>query len=313
MKKIKGFRFGDKATLVLRVTDLQIRKTTSNADYASFLGFDGTDLFECKMWSLNDEAKAILKNGDIYVCDGLIKDYQGKMQFNISSLRLITEDDQIDQSSFYEYAPMDEKELQNNILSYVGKINNSILKNLVINLLKKYYKEYFTHPAAVSIHHNYFSGLSYHTYSMLKLSDTYLELYKYLNRDLVYSGIILHDLGKIIELSGAKGTEYTLPGNLLGHISIGSNEIYHEACLEGVEKTSEVISLLHVILSHHGLMEYGSPKTPQIAEAVLIHLLDLSDSRMAALEKDITSTNKGEFTPPINAFDRKMFYVPDID
>lgn len=312
MKKIKEFRFGDKATLVLRFSDLQIKKTTSNADYASFLGFDGIDLIECKIWSLSDEMKEILKNGEIYVCDGTMKDYQGKMQFNINSFRKITEADQINQSEYYEYAPLDEKVIQDQILSYIAKIENQNLKKLVVSLLKKHYKEFFTHPAAVTIHHNYFSGLSYHTYSMLKLSDAYLSLYTYLNKDLVYSGIILHDLGKVYELSGPKGTEYTLRGNLLGHISIGANLIYHEAKLLGIEDSIEAISLEHMILSHHGLLEYGSPKTPQIAEAELLHLLDLSDSRMAALNKEVTNTKKGEFTSPMFAFDRKMFYVPDI-
>lgn len=312
MKKIKEFRFGDKATLVLRFSDLQIKKTTSNADYASFLGFDGVDLIECKIWSLSDEMKEILKNGEIYVCDGTMKDYQGKMQFNINSFRKITEDDQINQSEYYEYAPLDEKIIQDQILSYIAKIENQNLKKLVVSLLKKHYKEFFTHPAAVTVHHNYFSGLSYHTYSMLKLSDAYLSLYTYLNKDLVYSGIILHDLGKVYELSGPKGTEYTLRGNLLGHISIGANLIYHEAKLLGIEDCIEAISLEHMILSHHGVLEYGSPKTPQIAEAELLHLLDLSDSRMAALDKEVTNTKKGEFTSPMFAFDRKMFYVPDI-
>lgn len=312
MKSIKEFRFGDKATLVLRFSDLQIKKTTSNADYASFNGYDGESIIECKIWSLSDEMKEILKNGEIYVCDGTMKDYQGKMQFNISSFRKITEADGINQADYYEYAPLDESALQDQILHYVARIENQNLKKLVVSLLKKHYKEYFTHPAAVSIHHNYFSGLSYHTYSMLKLSDAYLNLYSFLNRDLVYSGIILHDLGKVYELSGPKGTEYTIKGNLLGHISIGANLIYHEACLLGIEDSVETIALQHLILSHHGLLEYGSPKTPQIAEAELLHLLDLSDSRMAALDKEITGTKKGEFTSPMFAFDRKMFYVPDI-
>lgn len=312
MKRIKEFRFGDKATLVLRTSDLQIKKTTSNADYASFVGFDGVDLIECKVWSLSEEGKEILKNGEIYVCDGTMKDYQGKMQFNISSFRKITEEDGINQAEYYEYAPLDDKTLQDHILHYVARIENQILKSLVVSLLKKHYKEYFTHPAAVSIHHNYISGLSYHTYSMLKLSDAYLNLYNFLNKDLVYAGIILHDLGKVYELSGPKGTEYTIQGNLLGHISIGANLIYHEACLLKVEQSVEAISLQHLILAHHGQMEYGSPKTPQIAEAELLHLLDLSDSRMAALDKEITNTKKGEFTSPIFAFERKMFYVPDI-
>lgn len=313
MKKIKEFSFGDKAVLTLRFSDVQIKKTSSNADYASFLGFDGTDLIECKIWSLSEDKKEILKNGEIYIASGVIKDYQGKMQFNITDFRFVETNDGIDTSEFYEYAKLDAKELQSEILAYIEKITNINLKTIVVTVLKKYYRDFFIHPAAMTMHHNYFSGLAYHTYSMLKLSDVYLSLYTYLDRNLVYSGIILHDIGKVVELSGAKGTEYTLAGNLLGHISIGSNIIFHEACNLGLENTQEFLSLEHIILSHHGLLEYGSPRTPQIAEAVLIHLLDLGDSRMAALEKEVTNTEKGEYTNQINAFDRKPFFVPKID
>ena len=213
---------------------------------------------------------------------------------------------------FYEYAKLNVETLEDIITEYVERIENKILKEMVVALVKEHYNEYFLHPAALNMHHNYFSGLAYHVYSMLTLSDTYLRLYPFLNKDLVYAGIILHDIGKIIELSGPKGTEYTKEGNLLGHISIASNLIYAKALSLGYEKTDEVLSLMHIILSHHGLNEYGSPKEPQMAEAALIFLLDYSDSRMAALEKEIPNVQKGEFSNPINAFDRKNFYVPDI-
>ena len=183
---------------------------------------------------------------------------------------------------------------------------------MVSVLLKKYFNEFFEYPAAVSMHHNYYSGLAYHTYSMLKLSDAYLELYPFINKDLVYSGIILHDLGKIIELSGAKGTEYTKKGNLLGHISLGANEIYKASSDLGVENTEEVINLLHIVLAHHGQLEYGSPKEPLTAEAALIHFLDYNDSRLATLENEINKVEKGEYTAQIPAFDRRSFYIPNI-
>lgn len=316
MSKIKDFSPTDKASLILRFSDVQIRKTSTNQDYASLLGYDGKDFIETKIWSLSEEKKQILKSGEIYFVSGTMKDYQGKMQFNVSDFRLATEDEMINagvsRDEFYEYAKLDIDILQDKITSYIEKIENSILKEVVVALIKEHYRDYFLHPAALTMHHNYFSGLAYHTYSMLTLSDAYLDLYPFLNRNLVYSGIILHDLGKVIELSGAKGTEYTKEGNLLGHISIASNLIYSKAKDLGYEKTDEVLSLMHIILSHHGLNEYGSPKEPQMAEAVLIFLLDFSDSRMAALEKEIPNVSKGDFSNPISAFDRKCFYVPNI-
>ena len=221
MKKIKDFSPQEEATLVVRLSDVQIRKTTTNADYASFLVFDGEELIEGKMWNFTDELREKLVSGEVYVATGRMKEYQGKMQFNINDLRLVTNEDGVDLSAFYEYAAISVEELQNSIEGYISKINNKIIKDVTVALLKKHYVNFYWYPAAVNMHHNYYSGLAYHTYSMLTLSDTYLKLYPFVNKDLVYAGVILHDLGKLIELSGPKGTEYTKEGKLLGHISIG--------------------------------------------------------------------------------------------
>ena len=313
MKKISECSPLEEVSLVLRLSDVQIKKTTTNADYASMIAFDGVDKIEAKMWKFTDDLREKLVSGEVYVVDGRMKDYQGKLQLNITSIRQVDENDHVDLESFYEKAKISSEDLAKNMNEYFKKIENEYLKNIVSVLLKKHFKSFFEFPAAVTMHHNYFSGLAYHTYSMLRLSDVYLEMYPFINKDLVYSGIILHDLGKLLELSGPKGTEYTQIGKLIGHISIGANEIYATALDLGIEKTEEVINLIHIILSHHGQMEYGSPKEPLTAEAELIHLLDFGDSRMASLEKEIIKVKKGEYTSPITAFDRKSFYVPKID
>ena len=192
-------------------------------------------------------------------------------------------------------------------------IENTVLKEVTSNIISRYYTPFFNHPAAVSMHHNYISGLAYHTYSMLMLAGAYIKQYSFLNSDLIYAGIILHDIGKVIELSGAKGTEYTFEGKMLGHISIGSNIIYATARDLGYEHTEEVTLLNHIVLAHHGEMEFGSPKEPLIPEALVIHLVDLSDSKLAALDKEFAKIKKGEFTQAMNQFDRKSFYYPNID
>lgn len=312
MDKIKSVKIGDRSTMALKFQSIQIKKTTANDDYASLIGFDNEDLIDVKIWSLPEEKKAILKNGEIYIATGTIKDYQGKKQFNVTDFKVAL-DEEVDKDSFYEYAPLSKVELQTKISGYINKIQNKNLKAIVYNVIKKHVDDYFEYPAAVSIHHNFISGLAYHVYSMLTLSDVYLKLYSYLNKDLVYAGIILHDIGKVKELSGSKGVEYTKIGNLLGHITIGANMV-NSICDElGLSGTDEAIALEHIILSHHGLYEYGSPKEPLMGEAALIYMLDYSDSRFASLEKFYKNTNKGEYTDPIFAFDKKSFYVPNID
>ncbi|HHX78546.1 MAG TPA: HD domain-containing protein [Acholeplasmataceae bacterium] len=317
MKKINDFKPGDEvADLILRLNDVQLRKTASQADYATMLGYDGENILETKIWNLTEELKEILVNGNIYSCFGNMKEYQGKMQLNIKELR-IPSANEYDRKSFFEFAKMDEEELRTEIMNYVLKIDNTIIKQLVMSLLEEYMDEYFIHPAAKTMHHNYISGLAYHVYSMLKLSDTYLAQYSFLNKDLVHGGIILHDLGKIIEMNAETG-EYTKVGNLIGHITIASNKLYQKAVELKLDESEEFLLLQHILISHHGLLEYGSPKNPLIPEAELVFLLDYSDSRMAALEKEVTKNGVlneeliGGYTQPIYAFDRRSFYISNI-
>lgn len=303
---------GDEVQLILRLSDVVIKKTTSGDDYASMIGFDGEEKIEAKIWNFTDELKEKLENGEVYKVFARTKVYQNRTQLNIMSIEKVDESEGFDLSMFYEKAKLSSQELAERINGYFMKINNPILKNIVSVILKEHFDDFFNYPAAVTMHHNYFSGLAYHTYSMLRISDGYLDFYNFINRDLVYAGVILHDIGKIIELSGPKGTEYTKEGKLLGHISLGANEIYRVACDLGVEESEEVLNLLHIILSHHGQLEYGSPKEPMTPEAVLIHFLDYTDSKLAALEPEVNKTEPGEYTQPISSFDRKSFYIPNI-
>ncbi len=313
MKKIKDCSALEEVSLIVRLSNVQIKKTTTDDPYASMIAFDGEDKIDAKMWKFTPELKEKLVSGEVYVATGRMKEYQGKLQLNIVDIRKVEESDHVDLSIFYEKAKVDQNELMTYIDQYFKKINNVILKNIVSIILKNHLDQFFEHPAAVTMHHNYYGGLAYHTYCMLRLADAYLELYPFVNRDLVYAGVILHDVGKIRELSGPKGTEYTKEGKLLGHISLGANEIYEIAKELNVEKSEEVLNLLHIILSHHGELECGSPKEPMTPEAMLIHFLDLTDSKMAALEPEVEKTKKGEYTSPIASFDRRIFYIPNVE
>lgn len=146
---------------------------------------------------------------------------------------------------------------------------------------------------------------------MLKLSEAICDLYPTLNRDLLYAGVILHDIGKVIELSGPVGTMYTVEGNLLGHISIMVNEIgqaANELKIEG----EEVMLLQHLVLSHHGKEEWGSPKKPMIQEAEILHYIDNIDAKMNMLTRALDKTKPGEFTERLFPLDNRSFYKPMI-
>ena len=163
------------------------------------------------------------------------------------------------------------------------------------------------------MHHNYFNGLAYHIYSMLQLASKFVETYPGMNSDLLYAGVLLHDIGKTKELTGPKTPLYTEQGNLLGHIVIGLQMLANEAAIQNVENTEEYIALSHLIASHHGELEYGSPKEPVIMEAFALHFIDLADSKMAPISAEVLKTKKGTSSAPIASLSRKSIYVPNIE
>ena len=142
--------------------------------------------------------------------------------------------------------------------------------------MKKYQDKFFTYPAASSHHHNFASGLSYHVLTMLEIAKSLCNIYPLLNRSLLYSSIILHDLGK--GNYGPVATTYTVEGNLLGHISIASDEVAEAAKELGIDG-EEVMLLRHMILAHHGKMEFGSPKLPHLKEAEILFFIDNIDAK----------------------------------
>lgn len=148
---------------------------------------------------------------------------------------------------------------------------------------------------------------------MLGIARQLHELYPSINKDLLYAGIILHDIGKIKELSGVVSTTYTLEGKLLGHITIMVEEIAEMAKELQVEEKEEVLILQHLILSHHGKAEWGSPKPPMVKEAELLHIIDLIDAKMNMLDKALDKVQPGEFTERLFAMDNRSFYKPSFE
>lgn len=211
-------------------------------------------------------------------------------------------------SSFYSFAPVDPDEVKEVVESYLSKINNQVLKDITNNLYNKYKKKFYIYPAAVRFHHAYVGGLSYHTKSMLKLAEAMMNVYENINKDLVYSAIILHDLCKVIELSGFSAEEYTKEGQLIGHLVLISQEVVVEAHKLGYEDKEEVLLLNHILLAHHGLPNFGAAKRPQTLEALLVWYIDTIDSKFRVITEELDQIAEGEFTSPIAVADRLRYY-----
>lgn len=213
---------------------------------------------------------------------------------------------------FYDYAPVSSEETKEIIDGYLGKIKNPIIHEIVMDLYNRYEQDFYLYPAATKFHHAYIGGLSYHTSTMMKLIDGFMEVYPFLNQDFLIAGVFLHDICKVRELSNYAGPEYTKEGKMIGHINMGVKEIALTAEKLGYLGTEEELMLEHIVLSHHYYGNFGSPKKPMLPEALILHFIDNIDSKMTVLEESLSQIGEGEFTPSIPVVDRERFYKPKL-
>ena len=312
MKKFSEMKIGDDVEFYALVEASQKRFTPNKSAYYSLTLSDGDSSIDARVWDVNLVEKNEVTPGSVFLYNAHINEYASKAQFVISAIKQVSEEE-VKTMKFYRSAPLSEEELRTNIKAYIHKIENKVLKNLVVGLISKVSEDYFVYPAAMSMHHNYFNGLAYHIYSMLELASKFVQTYPGMNSDLLYAGVLLHDIGKTKELTGPKTPLYTEQGNLLGHIVIGLQMLANEAAAQNVENTEEYMALSHLIAAHHGELEYGSPKEPVIMEAFALHFIDLADSKMAPISAEVLKTKKGTSSAPIASLGRKSIYVPNIE
>ncbi|RIO57964.1 3'-5' exoribonuclease YhaM [Staphylococcus haemolyticus] len=284
--------------------------TAQGKDYMTLFLQDKSGDIEAKLWTVSKEDMQILKPETIVWVKGDVINYRGRKQMKVNQFRLANPEDGFKTQDFVDGAPLSPDEIQENISHYILDIENANLQRITRHLLKKYQDKFFTYPAASSHHHNFASGLSYHVLTMLEIAKSLCNIYPLLNRSLLYSSIILHDLGKVRELSGTVATTYTVEGNLLGHISIASDEVAEAAKELGIDG-EEVMLLRHMILAHHGKMEFGSPKLPHLKEAEILFFIDNIDAKMNMFEKAFKKTDKGQFTERIFGMENRQFYNPE--
>ena len=275
--------------------------TAQGKDYMTLYLQDKSGDIEAKLWTVTKDDMKILKPEIIVWVKGDVINYRGRKQMKVNQFRLATAEDGV---------PLSPNEIQDELSHFILEIENAHLQRITRHLLKKYQDKFFTYPAASSHHHNFAGGLSYHVLTMLKIAKSLCDIYPLLNRSLLYSAIILHDIGKVRELSGPVATTYTVEGNLLGHISIASDEVAEAAKELGID-SEEVMLLRHMILAHHGKMEFGSPKLPHLKEAEILFFIDNIDAKMNMFDKAFKKTEKGQFTERIFGMDNRQFYNPE--
>ena len=263
----------------------QQRTTQANKPYLILMLGDKTGQLEARAWEPGDPRIARdFDKGDVVKVRGCCARFNDRLQIKIDQLRLalVTEFDRADLLPATAY---DVAELWNQLLATVESMTNADLKLLLTTMLSdaEIAAAYREAPAARQLHHAWLGGLLEHVVSLLKLADRVAAHYPLLDRDLLLSGVVLHDIGKIRELSWGIGFDYTIEGVLLGHIQMGVDLV--EKIIARLPNFPDRLRtlVLHMILSHHGKLEFGSPKLPMIPEAIVLNFVDDLDAKMQAI------------------------------
>lgn len=310
---VGNYKTGDTFEGFMLIKDASRGVASNGKPFLTLIFRDQTGEIEAKLWDVSKEDESAFAPEQIVRLTGEIIQFRGKDQLKIVTIRQAQATENVHVSDFIEKAPIEKEELMDKLTEAVFEMENPILQRIVRAFIKKHQDDLLMYPAASKNHHEYASGLAHHIISMLAIAKELYNLYPQLNKDLLYAGVILHDLGKIRELSGVVSTSYTLEGKLLGHIPIMIEEIGQVARELNLEDKEEVLILQHLILSHHGKAEWGSPKPPLVQEAEVLHLIDLIDAKMNILNRALVKVKPGEFTERLFPMDNRSFYKPSFE
>ena len=290
MRFINELREGDNVSEVYLCKVKNIAKTKAGKTYYSMILQDKTGVIDTKIWDLNNGIENIEQMDYIRV-EGIVTSFQGSPQLNVRRLRKAREGE----FAMEDYIPCSNKSIDGmfkELSSYVNHVQNIYLRQLLVAFFgdKEFAAKFKAHSAAKTVHHGFSGGLLEHTLSVTRMCDYFATSYSILNRDLLLSSAILHDIGKVKELSDFPDNDYTDEGQLIGHIVIGV-EMINDA-IRSIPGFPEKLAheLKHCIVAHHGELEYGSPKKPALAEAVALNMADSTD----AMLQTVTELFKGK-------------------
>jgi 3'-5' exoribonuclease len=289
------------------------QRTTRNAKpYLSLILGDNSGQIESRVWDPTDNRIAQdFGKGDVIKVRAAVSKFEGVLQLKIERLRKLASTE-FDRADLLPATTCDVGELWRKLEAAVASFTDPDLQRLVIAVMAvpAVREAFIEAPAAKQLHHAWLGGLLEHVVSLIGLADRVVPHYPMLMRDLILTGVILHDIGKIHELSWQTGFEYTLEGQLLGHIQIGAAMV--ERTIDSLPDFPPRLKtlVLHVILSHHGKLEFGSPKLPMIPEALMLNFLDDMDAKMQTLASEFQkATRQGkaadEMTDRIWALDQR--------
>ena len=303
MRYIGELREGENVNDIYFCKVKQILKTKAGKSYYSMTLQDKTGTIDAKVWDLSNAIEHFEAKDYIAVV-GQITSFQGNLQLNISRIRRASEGEY----NVDDYMPMTKKnreEMYKEVVALVDSVKEEHLNKLLKMFFvedKDWVKRFVNHSAAKAVHHGFIGGLLEHTLGVAKMCDYMANNYPIINRDLLITAALFHDIGKLDELASFPINDYTDEGNFLGHIYMGAEVIGEKIKLiPGFPKALE-LELKHCILAHHGELEFGSPKKPAIVEAMALNFADNADAKLETFTEILGSASEGETWLGFNRF-----------
>jgi 3'-5' exoribonuclease len=307
---IKDIKAGEKISTGLLLTEKNLAFSIKGAPYLNLRLKDKTGEVDGKVWENALDIDGICKKGDIVQITARAVSYRSALQLSVLALKQADPAD-IDPADYFPSSKYGIEEMFSELLSYAEKMETPCLRQLLSAFLmdEKTADLFKRAPAAKGFHHVYIGGLLEQTLSVVRLLDLTASHYRTVNRDLLISGGILHDIGKIYELSYDGFFDYSDEGRLIGHIIIGLEMI--DAAIASIEDFPQqtAMELRHLILSHHGELAFGSPKRPKTLEALIVHFIDDMDAKVNAFQEYIKDApaNDSDWTPFHRLFERYIY------
>ncbi len=312
---------GDKFWGVFIISEKKIGTAKNGASFARLTLADRTGELNCFIWDKPVEKTDGIETGDAVGVAGLAEVMdRGRLRVKLEKIKKL-EDSEIDLTQLVPASARDAGEMMAELEGIIDTIDDCHIKTLIARILNRadFREAFMKSPAAKGVHHNFIGGLLEHTLSVMNAcSALYPALARYgLNRDIILAGALLHDIGKIIEYTSGKVIDVTSEGRLIGHIYISAKITDEEIeTIEGFPAELR-LQLIHLILSHHGQLEFGSPKVPMTKEAIFLHMIDDLDAKLAGINSIIDATPDSDaFSTFSNIYGRYIYtrsYTPPVE
>ena len=310
---LSEIRRDDRFEGYLIVRAAEQRAAASGKNYLDMTLADRSGSINAKMWDGTVQPPV---PGSIVKVRATGNEFNGRMQLRVERIRAAERSDAVDMSTLIPCAPRDAKEMMDEVVRTADHIADPDLRLITCELLNRAGKALLTFPAAKQMHHAERSGLLHHTTTMLRAAEAIRSVYPQLNASLLTAGVIVHDLAKIDEMDAdtlGLVADYSVDGKLLGHIVRGVVNIELAAQKTGASRAKALL-LQHMVLSHHGVPEYGSPVAPKFPEAEVLNMIDTLDARLYEMDEALGRAMPGGFSEKVWGLDNRQLYrIPDED